>query len=95
MTFEFQNRGGEVTDPELHYDGPHTLTLSPTGRLETNSQGNITLRQADGVSLEYPIRFGFAYTDRFDLRRLIQFEISQGRGFRPLTDPLADSDPPR
>ena len=93
MTFEFQNRGGEVTDPALHYDGPHSLTLSPTGRWETNREGSFILHQADRVPLEYPISFGLAYTDRFGEQRRIQFEIRQGRGFCAITDPLAELDP--
>ena len=94
MSFEFENRGGEVTDAELHYHGPHTLTMSPSGRLETNARGQIVLHQTEGVAVERPIRFDLAYTDRLGERRRIQFEIRENEGLRALNDPLIEPYPP-
>ena len=91
---DFQNRGGEVTDPELDYQGPHSLTLSPSGRLESDAKGRLTLLQTKGVPLQYPIRFGLTYTDRFRNRRVQRYEIRQGWDLRDVTHAAMDSDGP-
>ena len=91
---DFQNRGGEVTDPELDYEGRHMLTFSPAGRLESNAKGRLTLLQTKGVPLQYPIRFGLAYTDRFRNRRVKRYEIRQGWDLRDVTHEAMDSDGP-
>ena len=43
--FDVLNRRGEATDIEVEYDGPHSLTFSPTDRLETNRKGVFTFRE--------------------------------------------------
>ena len=93
VSVDFRNRGGGVVEPELIYDGPHRLQLSCPIRLDTNSQGRITLVQTRGVVFEYPVPFGIAYRDRFGEHRVIQFEFHGIGDFRPVTDPLAEPDP--
>ena len=80
QVFDVLNRRGEVTDIKVKYDGPHSLTFSPTDRLETNRKGVFTFREKQHVPVEYPIRYTWSYKDRFGKRWDRQFELSPTSG---------------
>jgi hypothetical protein len=59
----FQNRGGEVYDIVLTYDGPHVMTFAPTRIWNSNQNAQITVRQKEGHRLEWPMEFSIQYRD--------------------------------
>jgi len=69
------NRGGEVQDLELRYEGPHSLEFSPTRLWENGQKATLTLRQAQNQPFNYPIAFEISYLDRFGEKYQRRFEL--------------------
>ena len=86
ITQKFLNVGGTVQDLQVHYEGRHDLSLSPTGRMESKSQGTVTVRRSKQAPIQFPIRFSLTYTDRFGSDRRRDYEMAWGEGLRDVTD---------
>jgi len=61
-----QNKGGDIFDVSVHFNGPHQLSLSHSRHWERGQNGQITITQAYGKALEWPINFSINYRDSLD-----------------------------
>ena len=84
MEIGILNRGGEIRDIELRYEGPYQLGFSPTRRWGPGAKATLTLVQRDRP-LEYPIAFALGYTDGLDVRHEKEFELQHDYELREIT----------
>ena len=80
-----QNRGGEITDIELNYGGPYTVTISTQRRLTQGGKATVTV-DPGREALVFPVRFRMEYTDRLDKRREKEFELGEQHEFREVRE---------
>ena len=75
------NRGGEVTDVKLGYEGPYRLTLSRSRLWKNEEDAELTLHQPKDVPLEFPFEFSISYVDKFGEEHVKHFEYTKGHVF--------------
>ena len=70
------NRGGEVKDITLHYEGPHEYRFSPPGIWERAKDVKLTfVKRPHGAPLQYPFAFSLECTDRLGKRHIGHYEL--------------------
>lgn len=82
ITTNLLNRGGEVFDIEIHYDGPHQLRFSNTRLWEKDQKASFTLVQGPGTTLEWPISFSISYRDSLREFHTQQLEFVSSHGLQ-------------
>ena len=71
-----KNRGGEVSNVVLHYEGPYDLVFSPIQIFDSETVARLTIREGR-EPIEYPIRFRIDCTDCLGTKLELWFELQE------------------